>query len=62
GHVAGKIREIAEKHRVPMVEDKPLARTLYKTVDVGQTIPANLYKALAEILAYVYRLKKGTAV
>lgn len=62
GHVAEKIREIAEKHRVPLVEDKPLAKTLYQTVDVGQTIPANLYKALAEILAYVYQLKKGTAV
>lgn len=57
GHIAAKIREVAKAHGIPLVEDKPLARTLYKTVEVGQYIPATLYKAVAEILAYVYRLK-----
>lgn len=55
--VALKIREIAKENGVPLVEDKPLARLLYKSVDVGQLIPASLYKAVAEILAYVYKLK-----
>ena len=56
-HLAQKIREIALESEIPLVEDKLLARTLYKTVDVGQFIPANLFKAIAEILAYVYQLK-----
>jgi flagellar biosynthesis protein FlhB len=55
--IALKIREIAKENNIPLVEDKPLARTLYKTVDVGQLIPASLYKAVAEILAYVFKLK-----
>ncbi|MFZ1955812.1 MAG: EscU/YscU/HrcU family type III secretion system export apparatus switch protein [Desulfobacterales bacterium] len=42
---------------MPLVEDKPLARALYKIVEVGNTIPADLYKAVAEVLAYVYRLR-----
>jgi flagellar biosynthesis protein FlhB len=58
--MAARIREVARLHNIPMVEDKPLARTLYKTVDIGQTIPSSLYKAIAEILAYVYRLKNKT--
>jgi flagellar biosynthesis protein FlhB len=57
GHVAARIREIAEQNKVPLVEQKPLARTLYKDVEIGQYIPADLYQAVAEILAYVYRLK-----
>lgn len=57
GPIALRIREIAKENGVPLVEDKPLARTLNKTVEVGQMIPATLYKAVAEILAYVYRLK-----
>jgi flagellar biosynthetic protein FlhB len=59
--IALKIREIAKENNVPLVEDKPLARTLYKTVDVGQLIPASLYKAVAEILAYVFKLKGKTS-
>ncbi len=55
--MAARIREVARANNIPMVEDKPLARTLYKTVDIGQIIPSSLYKAVAEILAYVYRLK-----
>ena len=58
GFVAERIRELAKKHGVPVLENKPLARTLYKTVKVGMEIPANLYKAVAEVLAYVYRLRK----
>ena len=57
GQVALKIREIAKEHDIPLVEDKPLARLLYKIVDIGQYIPSHLYKAVAEILAYVYRLR-----
>ncbi|MBI5587524.1 MAG: flagellar biosynthesis protein FlhB [Deltaproteobacteria bacterium] len=57
--IAEKIREVARKHRVPVVENKPLARTLFKGVEIGKEIPVSLYKAVAEILAYVYRLKTG---
>jgi flagellar biosynthetic protein FlhB len=57
GYVAGKIRELARQHGIPLVEDKPLAQTLYKSVNIGQYVPAALYKAVAQILAYVYRLK-----
>lgn len=57
GYVALKIREIAKESKVPIMEDKPLAQTLFKTVDIGETIPETLYRAVAEILAYVYRLK-----
>jgi len=42
---------------VPIVENKPLARALFEAVDVGMSVPAKLYKAVAEVLAYVYRLK-----
>ena len=55
--IAEKIKEIARKHSIAIVEDKPLAQVLYKTVKIGQEIPPTLYKAVAEILAYVYRLK-----
>lgn len=55
-HLAARIRQIAAEHRVPIVEKKPLARALYKNIKVGQAIPADLYEAVAEILAYVYRL------
>jgi flagellar biosynthetic protein FlhB len=55
--IAQKIKEIALAHDIPVVEDKPLARALFKMCDIGQTVPANLYRAVAEVLAYVYRLK-----
>ena len=55
--IAQKIKEIARKHGIPVIEDKPLARTLFKMCEIGQIIPANLYRAVAELLAYVYRLK-----
>ena len=57
GPIGMRIREIARENGIPLVEDKPLARTLNKTVEVGQLIPTSLYKAVAEILAYVYKLK-----
>jgi flagellar biosynthetic protein FlhB len=57
-HLALKIREIAKEHNIPIVENVMLARTLYKTVKVGQPIPRTMYKAVAEVLAFVYKLKK----
>jgi len=59
-NLAAKIREIAKKSDVPLVENKPLARTLYKSVEVGDVVPANLFRAIAEILAHVYKLKSQT--
>ena len=55
-YLAQRIRQIALANQVPIVENKPLAQGLYKAVEVGQEIPAHLYKAVAEILAYIYRL------
>jgi flagellar biosynthesis protein FlhB len=55
--VAEKIREIAREHRVPLVENPPVARLLHSKVEVGHSIPDELFKAVAEILAYVYSLK-----
>ena len=57
-HLAMKIREIAKEHNIPIVENVLLARTLYKTVKVGAPVPRTLYKAVAEVLAFVYKLKK----
>ena len=55
--VAQKIKELARESRIPIVENKPLARAIYAAVEVGGVIPQELYKAVAEVLAYVYRLK-----
>jgi flagellar biosynthesis protein FlhB len=55
--VALRIREIAEQNNVPLIEQKPLAQALYKDVEIGQHVPVELYQAVAEVLAYVYRLK-----
>jgi flagellar biosynthetic protein FlhB len=55
-YLAQKIREIAAMYGVPIVERKELARALFKTVEVGQEVPEHFYKAIAEILAYVYEL------
>ena len=55
--IAAKIREIAAKHDVPIVENPPVARTLYATVEIDQEIPPEQYKAVAEIIGYVLRLK-----
>ena len=55
--VAQRIKELGREARVPIVENKPLARTLYAAVQVGDAVPQELYQAVAEVLAYVYRLK-----
>jgi flagellar biosynthetic protein FlhB len=57
GHLAERIKEIARNHQVPIVEDKPLAQALHKMVEIGESIPVELYRTVAEVLAYVYRLK-----
>lgn len=56
--IAKKIKEIAIQHNVPIMEDKPLAQVLYRTVDIDETVPPQLFKAVAQILAYVYQMKK----
>ena len=55
--LALRIRQIAVENMVPIVENPPLAQALYKSVDVGQEIPASFYRAIAEILAYIYKLR-----
>lgn len=57
-HLAFRIREIAKEHHVPIVENKPVARALYKQ-EVGDEIPEEMFTAVAELLAYVYSLKKS---
>lgn len=57
GVVAARIRREAEEHRVPMVSDVPLARTIYKMCRVGDPVPADLYEAVARVLAFVYALR-----
>jgi len=55
-HVAGRIRDAARRHGVPVYENPPLARMLYRTAKIGEEVPASLYRAVAEVMAYVYRL------
>lgn len=57
--LAQKIKEVAKKHDIPIQENKELARALYKMCDIGERIPSSLFKAVAEVLAYVYNLKKS---
>jgi flagellar biosynthetic protein FlhB len=54
-HIAAAIRAAAEEHGVPLVQNAPLARTLYREVELGTMIPEALFVAVAEVLAYVYR-------
>ncbi|MDH4152193.1 MAG: flagellar biosynthesis protein FlhB [Nitrospira sp.] len=61
GVIAERIRELARHHNVPVVENKFVARTVFKLVEVGKEIPHDLYRAVAEILAYVYRARGITA-
>jgi flagellar biosynthetic protein FlhB len=58
GLIAEKIKEIARENGVPVLENKPLARAIFKTLKIGQTIPRELFTAVAQVLSYVYRLKK----
>jgi len=56
-YLAKRIKDIAKENNVIIVENKPLARTLYAAVDIGREIPSELYQTVAEVLAYVYKLK-----
>ena len=55
--MALRMREVARDENIPMVENRLLARTLYDTVEIGEEIPENFYKAVAEIIRYVFKLK-----
>lgn len=57
-HVALRIRSLAREHGVPIVENPPLARAIYRTTEVGDSIPGDLFEAVAEVLAYLIRLKQ----
>ena len=59
--VAQQIKKIAREHGVPTVENKPLAQALYKACEIGQAVPPELYKAVAEVLAFVYRVRPNRA-
>jgi flagellar biosynthetic protein FlhB len=61
-YLALRIRARALEHQIPLIENPPLAQALYKSVQVGQPIPAHLYRAVAEILAYIYRLMGAKTV
>ncbi|MCY1246901.1 Flagellar biosynthetic protein FlhB [compost metagenome] len=56
--IAQKIKLIAKEHDVIMVENRPLARAMYDQVEIGDQVPEEFFKAVAEILAYVYRIKR----
>jgi flagellar biosynthetic protein FlhB len=58
-YLAQRIRQKAVESQVPVVENPPLAQALYKSVEVGQEIPPHLYRAVAEILAYIFKLMNG---
>ncbi len=55
--IAARIREVADEHRVPIFEAPPLARALFRNVEIGGEIPATLYVAVAQVLTYIYQLK-----
>jgi len=57
-HIAQKIKEIARENHVHIVQNPPLARSLYNKVDVDKPIPEALFAAVAEVLAYVYKMNK----
>src|SRR4029077_18947656 len=61
GLIALRIRAVAEEHGIAVVEAPPLARSINRFVDLGDEIPVGLYRAVAEVLAYVYRLKAARA-
>lgn len=58
--MAQRIKEVAKENSIHTVENRPLAQALYKTVDVGEAVPPDLYKAVAEVLAFVYKLDGKT--
>jgi flagellar biosynthetic protein FlhB len=58
GHLANMVRKLARQNGVPVIENRFLARALYKSAEVGELIPYDLYQAVAEILAYIFWLRK----
>jgi flagellar biosynthetic protein FlhB len=60
--VAERIKEMAREHDIPIVENPPLAQSLFKGAEVGQAIPLELFGAVAEVLAYVYNLKNRSPI
>jgi flagellar biosynthetic protein FlhB len=58
-YLALRIKQKAIENQVPIIENPPLAQALYKSAEVGQEIPPQLYRAVAEILAYIYKLMNG---
>jgi flagellar biosynthetic protein FlhB len=56
--LAQRIKDLARAHGVPVVEDRPLARALYAAVEIGHPIPEKLFQAVAQVLAYIYRMKQ----
>ena len=56
--IAGRIRELAEENRVPILQAPPLARALYRHAEIGDEVPAALYAAVAEVLAWVFQLRR----
>ena len=58
-YLALRIRQIGVEHQIPIIENPPLAQALYQSVEVGQEIPPHLYRAVAEILAYIFKLMHG---
>lgn len=61
GKIAKRIKELAEKNHIPIVENKALAQSLHALVEIGQEIPSSLYEAVAEVLAYIYKLQGSYA-
>lgn len=57
-YIAKKIKEKAEENKIPIMEDKSLARAMYKRVEIGESVPVDLYKSIAEILALVYQIEE----
>ncbi|HTO81648.1 MAG TPA: EscU/YscU/HrcU family type III secretion system export apparatus switch protein, partial [Methylomirabilota bacterium] len=57
--VALKIREVAAEHGVPVVENKPLARALFKRLEIDQDVPPEHYRAVAEVISYVFSLRRA---
>jgi flagellar biosynthesis protein FlhB len=56
--IADEIKKIARENNVPVIENQPLAQELFKTTKVGREIPGDLYQAVAEVLAFVYKIRK----
>ena len=61
GKIAARIRSEARRHGIPVMERKPLARSLYRTVQVGRFVPSELYEAVAVVLAIAYRRRRRVA-